>query len=119
MAGYSVVHIDEMEHPWPKWFLARKSLGVQAFGLNVTELQPGEAIPNHDEVDRDQEEVFITLSGAATLVVDGAEVPLPAGTFARLDPPLSRHVVNSGSSVARVRLVAAPRTGGYERMDWA
>ena len=33
-----------------------------------------------------EEEVFIVLEGDAMLVVDGADHPAPAGTFARLDP---------------------------------
>ncbi len=61
---YTIQHIDELEHPWPKWILARKSLGITAFGMNVCELQPGESIPEHDERARDQEEVFLTLSGS-------------------------------------------------------
>lgn len=64
MPGYTVMHLDELEHPWPKWILVRKSLGISAFGINVTELQPGEQIPEHDERDRSQEELFFALSGA-------------------------------------------------------
>ncbi len=116
---YTIQHIDELEHPWPKWILARKSLGITAFGMNVCELQPGESIPEHDEQGRDQEEVFLTLSGSPTLVIDGAGHPAPEGTFARLEPALQRTVVNDGPDVARVLIVSAPRTSGYEPMDWA
>ena len=115
----AIKHIDEIEHPWPQWLLVRKGLGVSSFGINVTELQPGEQITEHDETGRDQEEVFLTLSGRPTLVVDGAEHPLPEGTFARVDPAPSRYVVNRGETVARVLIVSAPLTSGYEPMDWA
>lgn len=117
--SYTIQHIDELEHPWPKWILARKSLGITSFGMNVCELRPGESIPEHDETDRDQEEVFLTLAGTPTLVIDGAGHPAPAGTFARLDPGPRRTVVNEGPDVARVLIVSAPRTSGYEPMDWA
>jgi uncharacterized cupin superfamily protein len=116
---FTIKHLDELEHPYPKWILCRKSLGLQAFGMNVTELQPGEAIPEHDETGRDQEEVFVTLSGDPTLVVDGAEHPAPEGTFARLDPGVLRYVVNDGDTVARVLIISAPTASGYEPMDWA
>ena len=56
--------VDDMERTGA-WALARRSLGVTAFGLNVVDIAPGDAIPEHDEVDRDQEEVFLTLSGIA------------------------------------------------------
>jgi uncharacterized cupin superfamily protein len=117
--GFTIKHIDELEHPWPKWILARKSLGLSSFGMNVCELQPGEQIPEHDETDRAHEEVFITLSGSPTIVIDGAEHPAPAGTYARLDPEPKRYVVNNGSETARVLIVSAPTTSGYEPMDWA
>jgi uncharacterized cupin superfamily protein len=117
--SYTIKHIDELEHPWPKWFLVRKSLGLESFGMNVAELQPGEQIPEHDETGRDQEEVFLTLSGSATLVVDGTEHPVPEGTFARLDPAPSRYVRNDGDTVARILIVSAPRSSGYEPLDWA
>ena len=50
------------------------------------ELPPGESIPEHDEAGRGQEELFLVLEGAPTLVVDGADHPLREGSFARLDP---------------------------------
>ena len=119
MAGFTIMHVDEFEHPWPKWRLARKSLGITSFGMNVCELQPGERIPEHDETERDQEEVFITLSGSPTVVVDGVEHPAPEGTYARLDSEPQRYVVNNGDAPARILIVSAPRTSGYEAMDWA
>jgi uncharacterized cupin superfamily protein len=112
-------HLDELEHPWPKWILVRKSLGVGSFGMNITELQPGEQIPEHDERDRDQEEVFFTLSGSPSIVIDGKKLATPEGTFVRVDPVHKRYVVNNGETVARVLIASAPTTSGYEPMDWA
>jgi quercetin dioxygenase-like cupin family protein len=119
MAGFDLVHMDEFERPFPKWALARKSLNLKSFGMNVVELPPGEMIPEHDETQRDHEEVFITLSGSATVVIDGEEHPAPAGTFVRLDPEPQRTVRNDGEDVATVLIVSAPTTSGYEPMEWA
>jgi uncharacterized cupin superfamily protein len=110
--------IDELERTG-SWALARKSLGLTAFGLNVVDIPAGESIPEHDEVDRDQEEVFLTLSGAPTLVVDGTDHPLPEGTFARLDCEPRRTMRNDAGATARVLIMSAPRTSGYEPMGWA
>ena len=52
-------------------------------------------------------------------MVDGREIEAPAGTFARLDPHLSRTVVNHGEEPAAVLIVSAPRGSGYEPLDWA
>jgi len=119
MSGFTIVHMDDFERPFPKWALARKSLGLQSFGMNVAELPPGEMIPEHDETGSDQEEVFIVLSGDATVVIDGVDHPAPAGTFARLDPEPTRTVVNRSAADAVVLIVSAPRASGYKPLDWA
>ena len=118
MGDFTIMHSDDFERTG-KWSLARRSLGVESFGINLVEIPPGEDIPEHDETGRDQEEVFVVLEGSPSLVVDGREIEAPAGTFARLDPHLSRTVVNHGDEPASVLIVSAPRGSGYEPMDWA
>jgi mannose-6-phosphate isomerase-like protein (cupin superfamily) len=118
-SGYTIMHLDEFERPWPKWSLARRSLGVASFGMNVCHLEPGEDIPEHDETDRDQEEVFIVLRGRPAVVIDGEEQPLKEGTFVRLDPEVTRTVRNTGDEPAQVLIVSAPRSSGYEPLGWA
>jgi uncharacterized cupin superfamily protein len=119
MADVTIAHDDELERAWDIWVLVRKSLGVMSFGLNIVELPPGAAIPEHDEVDRDQEEVFAVLDGAVTLVVDGAEHPLRRGSFARIGTAPRRYVRNDGDQLARVLIVSAPVSSGYEPLSWA
>ncbi len=101
------------------WLLARRSLGLTAFGMNLVEIPPGESIPEHDESERDQEEVFVALAGSPVMVIGGEEIPLAAGSLARLDPDVTRTVVNRGDDVATVLICSAPRTSGYEPMGWA
>jgi uncharacterized cupin superfamily protein len=119
MDAFTIRHDDELDRDYGKWVLVRRSLGVSSFGINVVELPPGESIPEHDEVDRDHEELFLVLDGTAILVVDGVDHPLREGSFARLDPTPTRTVRNDGESVARVLIVSAPVTSGYEPLDWA
>jgi uncharacterized cupin superfamily protein len=116
--SFKLAHRDECETAG-NWQLVRRTLELQAFGINVVEIPPGEQIPEHDEADRDQEEVFCILSGSPTLLIDGEDHPTRAGTFARLDPVHSRTVRNDGDEPARVLIVSAPRSSGYEPMDWA
>jgi quercetin dioxygenase-like cupin family protein len=119
LAGYTIKQMEELERPWPKWLLARRSLGLESFGMNVVHLEPGEDIPEHDETGRDHEEVFIVLEGAPTMVIDGEDHPLVEGTFVRLDPEPRRTVRNNAGGPARVLIVSAPRSSGYEPMEWA
>jgi uncharacterized cupin superfamily protein len=114
----TIVHRDDLEQTG-SWSLVRRSLGISSFGVNLEEIAPGAAIPEHDETARDQEELFVVLSGAATLVVDGVDHPAPAGTFARLDPEPTRTVRNDGAEPAEVLIVSAPRSSGYAPLEWA
>jgi quercetin dioxygenase-like cupin family protein len=116
--SFNLAHRDDCEAAG-NWQLVRRTLELRAFGINVVEIPAGEQIPEHDETDRDQEEVFYVLDGSPTLRIDGESHPLPAGTFARLDPGHSRTVRNDGDEPASVLIVSAPRSSGYEPMDWA
>ena len=116
--SFKLAHRDECETAG-NWRLVRRTLGLRAFGVNVVEIAPGEQIPEHDETDRDQEEVFYVLSGNPTLVVDGESHAADAGTFARLDPVHTRTVRNDGDEPASVLIISAPRSSGYEPMEWA
>ncbi len=116
--SFNFAHRDACERSG-NWRLVRRTLELRSFGMNVVEIPAGEQIPEHSEVDRDQEEVFYVLSGSPTLVIDGEDHPAPAGTFARLDAAHSRTVRNGGLEPASVLIASAPRSSGYEPMDWA
>jgi uncharacterized cupin superfamily protein len=116
--SFKLAHRDECETAG-NWRLARRTLGLQAFGINIVDIAPGEQIPEHDETGRDQEELFFILSGSPTLIIDGEDHPAPAGMFARLDPAHRRTVRNGGPETASVLIASAPRSSGYEPMEWA
>jgi len=116
--SFTLAHRAECE-TIGNWKLVRRTLELESFGINIVEIGSGEQIPEHDEIDRDQEEVFLVLGGDATLVIDGQDHAAPTGTFARLDPEHKRTVRNDGDSVARVLIVSAPVSSGYEPMGWA
>jgi quercetin dioxygenase-like cupin family protein len=115
---FTIAHVDAFERSG-RWLLARRSLDVRAFGLNLVEIEPGGRIPEHDELPRDQEEVYVVLEGTAAAVIDGEEHPAPAGTYVRLDPQPLRTIVNVGDEPVLLLMVSAPRSSGYEPMDWA
>jgi len=115
---FTMVHRDDFETTG-QWRLARRSLGLGSFGMNLVEIPPGEAIPEHDETGRDQEEVFIVLDGSPTFVVNGQPYAARPGTFLRLDPEPTRTVRNEHDETASVLIVSAPRSSGYSPMGWA
>ena len=118
MSGVTIKHDDELERDYGKWVLVRRSLGVSSFGINAVDLPPGESIPEHDETERSQEELFLVLEGNPTMVVEGQDYSLRAGSYVRLDPEPKRTVRNDTDAVARVLIVSAPTSSGYTDMGW-
>jgi len=119
----TILHRDDLEamdgSGSCRWMLARRGLGVESFGMNVVEIGPGGELPEHDERERDQEEVFILLDGRGKLVADGTEHEARAGTMARVSPGVSRTVRNDGDAPLTVLIVSAPTTSGFQPMEWA
>jgi hypothetical protein len=84
--------------------------------MNLVDIPPGEQMPEHQETERGQEEVFYAVSGRPTLVVDGevarrpparsrASIPSTAGPSATtatgprpcsLPPPRARAATKHG-----------------------
>ena len=123
MAGYTIKHRDEFESMegsgGSTWRLARKALGTSAFGFNLVEIEPGGEIPEHNENESGQVELFIVLEGEAVMRLEGEEHPAPAGTFASIEPPASRTILNRSDAPVTALLIGVQPEGGYEPMSWA
>ncbi len=123
MGGYSIKHRDEFESMEGSgdctWGLARKALGTSAFGFNLVEIAPGGEMPEHDENESGQVELYAILEGEAVLRLDGEDHPAPAGTFASIDPPASRAILNRSDAPVTALLIGVQPEGGYEPMSWA
>src|SRR5205823_6201014 len=109
MPDVTVKSIDDMEAIYGGLARrARAELGVTAWGMQVFTLPPDwDGYPNHkhssDAFDPNQEEVYIPLSGAATLVADGSEFALRPGTMAGVGPDQLRRILPGPDGI---RLVA-------------
>ena len=121
--GYTIKHRDEFESMEGSgdatWRLARKALGTSSFGFNLVEIAPGGQIPEHDEAESGQDEVYVVLEGEATLRIGGEDHPAPAGTFASIEPPVSRTILNRSDGPIVALLIGVDPSGGYEPMSWA
>jgi len=120
--GYTIKHRDEFESMEGSgdctWLLARKALGTSAFGFNLVEIGPGGEIPEHDENESGQVELYAILAGEAVLRIDGEDHPAPAGTFASIEPPASRTILNRSDAKVTAMLIGVDPAGGYEPMSW-
>ncbi|HEY8082114.1 MAG TPA: cupin domain-containing protein [Solirubrobacterales bacterium] len=121
--GYSIKHRDEFETMEGSgdstWGLARKALGTSSFGFNLVEIAPGGQIPEHDESGSGQDELYVILEGEAIFRIAGEDHPAPAGTFASIEPPISRTILNRSEAPVTAMLIGVDPSGGYEPMSWA
>jgi quercetin dioxygenase-like cupin family protein len=121
--GYTIKHRDEFEamegSGEATWKLARKALGTSAFGFNLVEIAPGGEIPEHDEAQSGQVELYIVLEGEATMRLEGEDHPAPAGTFVSLEPEAKRTILNRSDAPVTALLIGVQPGGGYEPMSWA
>src|SRR5215212_5905438 len=76
-----------------EWILARRGLDLTAFGMNFVRIPAAGSIVEHDESASGQVEVYAILEGDGVFVIDGEEHHAPAGTWARLDPPVKRNIL--------------------------
>ncbi|MFN8216276.1 MAG: cupin domain-containing protein [Solirubrobacterales bacterium] len=122
-AGYTIRHRDEFETVAGSgdstWRLARRELGTSAFGFNLVEIEPGGQIPEHDESGSGQVELYVILEGEAVLRIEGSDHPAPAGTFASIEPPASRTILNRSDGKVTALLIGVQPEGGYQPMSWA
>src|SRR5438128_11655962 len=89
--------------------------------MQVFTLPPDwDGYPNHnhssDAFDPNQEEVYIPLSGGATLVADGSEFELRPGTMVRVRPDQLRQIHPGPEGIRFVAIGDAP--GAFTPGEW-
>jgi hypothetical protein len=115
--SHTIAHTDDLDREG-SWLLARRTLGVRSFGINVVDVPPGGELPAHDETDPDQEEVYLVLagrppSGSAGRARGARRHVRAAGSPSRSAPSSTR------TETARLLMVSAPMTSGFAPMEWA
>jgi tetratricopeptide (TPR) repeat protein len=107
---FHVVSLEEIsldQAGGPRWHAVRRTLGVQAFGINAwTAVEDGQqVIGEHDELEGEQhEELYVVVSGQATFTLDGEAFDAPAGTVVHVpDPAVKRGAVGTqGTTILAV-----------------
>jgi uncharacterized cupin superfamily protein len=90
-AGYSKVFLP-LSKIKEKEFLSRP-MGCKAVGFSFVRYKPGEGA-TYVHRHRVQEEVFITLKGTGSIILDGKRIAMPEGTVLRVGPKVYRALGN-------------------------
>jgi mannose-6-phosphate isomerase-like protein (cupin superfamily) len=118
MSGFTVKKIDEMEGNYGGAFkLARAELGIESFGMQIIDMPPNyDGYPEHDHGEDGQEEVYLTLSGAGELEIEGERFPLDSDHAIRVGPGVKRKVW-PGDGGIRILVIGAKAGAVYEAPD--
>jgi hypothetical protein len=121
--AYSSSRIDDLPSLWGGMCkLVRAGLDLSAFGVNVLDIGPDYVTTDHTESESGQEELYLVLRGAATLLVGspGQEerIELVPEVVARVAPD-ARRLFQTGSEGARVLIVGGAPGRAYEPQDWS
>ena len=114
MTDATIKRVEEMESFYDGMVTrARAELGVTSWGMQVFNFPPGfEGYPNHNHaegaVDPGQEELYVPLSGSATLQLDGEEHRLEPGVWARVGIAQLRRLVPGPEGIRLIVIGGTP-----------
>jgi mannose-6-phosphate isomerase-like protein (cupin superfamily) len=122
MTDITVAAFDDMQPMYEG--LARRSrasLNVTAWGMQLFTLPPNwDGYPMHthgpEDVDANQEEVYLTLEGGGTLHADDERVALKPGMMVRVGPTQPRRVLPGDEGIRF--LVIGGRPGAFDAPEW-
>lgn len=101
--------------------LAAAELGIESFGMQLLDLPPGfDDYPEHDHASDGMEEVYVTLAGSGTFVIDGQPVPIEPSVMLRIAPapgavssPAPMACACSRSATPPAAATSGPRTSAW------
>lgn len=111
--GYSMVDVDTLPYVWGTFKFVRHELGATAFGFSQIDFPPGKVGSEHDERESGQEEVYLALSGAGTLEIDGETVEMKPGRYVLVSPE-SRRRPTAGPEGMSFLVIGGVPGGVYE-----
>ncbi|HET7573387.1 MAG TPA: hypothetical protein VFJ77_12050 [Gaiellaceae bacterium] len=113
MSAYRTATLEEMTSTaWPHWVGIRHHFDIQTFGINAWHgREDGTVIPEHDEGDGGEPELYWVVSGHATFTVSGEEIDAPAGTFVWVTHSSARRAARANAAGTLVLAVSAGAPG--------
>ena len=109
--GYSVATVGNLDSFEGKAFV-KDILGTTSIELSFGTLAPGASVPffHHH---KQNEEVYVVLSGEGVFILDGKEEPVASGSIVRVAPQVSRNTKCTGD-VPLVYICIQGKVGSLE-----
>ncbi len=114
MAAYTRAHYDFEQLPMLQFLAA--DLQLQSLGLGLGRIEPGKGWKFWHR-HKQQEEVYLCLSGSLTLLVDDETLQLEAGDCVRVPPEALRAVGNRSASAGVVLIAGAMPFEGHRNPE--
>ena len=115
---YVAKAVSELPTLWDGFAnLVREGMEITAFGAQMMNLPPDYETKSHNESASGQEELYVALSGAGWVIVEGEKVTLDPEHLVAVGPQLDR-VLASGPEGVRVLCVGSVPGGVYEPPGW-
>jgi uncharacterized cupin superfamily protein len=120
--GWQVEDIDEVppvKPDWPTtWKSIRHQFGITAFGINGVTKDAGKVlIPEHDESESGQQEIYFVHTGQVLATLDGESMTVGAGGVIGVQPQVKRTIESTASPTTLLCIGATPGKA-YEVGAW-
>jgi tetratricopeptide (TPR) repeat protein len=120
---YSVLRLDEIEAipvAGVNWKPVRRTLGIDAFGINAYTADTGEhVVEEHTEESLGHQEVYVVIAGHATFTLDDEELDAPQGTIVFIrDPSVRRHATAAENGTTVLAVGGVPGIHSPSAWEW-
>jgi mannose-6-phosphate isomerase-like protein (cupin superfamily) len=120
--GWKVADVNDVppvKPDWPAtWKSVRHHFGITSFGVNAVTKDAGNVlIPEHDERESGQEELYFVHAGEVQATLDGEAVTIAAGGMVSVGPTVKRKLEATASPTTLIVVGATPGAA-YEIGDW-
>lgn len=122
--GWKVEHVNAVppvKPDWPQtWKSVRHHFGITAFGINAVTKDAGAVlIPEHDETESGQQELYFVHHGEVLVTIDGEQMRVGEGGMIGVEPAVKRKIESTESPTTLIAIGGTPgkayEVGAWER----
>jgi quercetin dioxygenase-like cupin family protein len=117
-----IEHVDDVppvKPDWPAtWKSVRHHFNITAFGINAVTKDEGKVlIPEHDEAESGQQEIYFVHKGEVTVTLNGEQMTAAEGAVVAVEPATRRKFEATATPTTLLVMGATPGRA-YEIGEW-